>query len=198
MTNDLKYISISAGNAKKVALATPAAFSSTLIELATLAGLIDTLRGPGTFTFFAPTNDAFSMIDNATLASLKDPANKADLVNILTYHILPEIVSSSRLTDGLNLNTLQGTDVTIKVEPTMVNDAVLLIPDTLTNNGVIHVINKVLIPTLDTTVSLSKAPAIAPVTAPVTVASNKAGKKEKKKKNKDDKKTKFGKKGKKD
>jgi uncharacterized surface protein with fasciclin (FAS1) repeats len=136
---------------------------SILVELVTLAGLVDTLSGPGPFTVFAPTNEAFSMVDEETLAFLKDPANKASLVDILTYHVLPGIALSSGLTDGLMVDTLQGTDVTIMLEPTMVNDATVTAADILANNGVIHVINKVLIPTVDTT--------MAPVTmAPVTLA----------------------------
>jgi uncharacterized surface protein with fasciclin (FAS1) repeats len=120
---------------------------SILVELVVLAGLADALSGPGPFTLFAPTNAAFSKLDDATVAFLKDPANKASLVDILTYHVLPGIALSSTLTDGLMAKTLQGSDVTIMLDPVMVNDAMVTAVDILANNGVIHVIDTVLIPT---------------------------------------------------
>jgi uncharacterized surface protein with fasciclin (FAS1) repeats len=118
-----------------------------LVELVVLAGLAGALSGPGPFTLFAPTNAAFSKLDDATVAFLKDPANKASLVDILTYHVLPGIALSSTLTDGLMAKTLQGSDVTIMLDPVMVNEAMVTAVDVLANNGVIHVIDTVLIPT---------------------------------------------------
>jgi uncharacterized surface protein with fasciclin (FAS1) repeats len=120
---------------------------SAVPDFSILVGLADALSGPGPFTLFAPTNAAFSRLDDATVAFLKDPANKASLVDILTYHVLPGIALSSTLTDGLMAKTLQGSDVTIMLDPVMVNDAMVTAVDILANNGVIHVIDTVLIPT---------------------------------------------------
>ena len=158
-----------------IAIANP--IFSILVDLIILADLADVLSGPGPFTVFAPTNDAFSILDAETIDSLKDPANKDALVNILTYHVLPGIALSNTLVEGLMAQTLQGSEVTItSLEPVMVNDARVVLTDVLASNGVIHVIDTVLIP-MDTI---------------ATMKPNKAGKKGKK-----DKKVKGGKKEKK-
>merc|ERR1719456_1801198 len=79
---------------------------STLVTAVVAGGLVDTLKGPGPFTVFAPTNEAFAKLPAGTLAKLLKPANKAQLVDILTYHVLPEKVLSTDLLDGETVKTV--------------------------------------------------------------------------------------------
>ena len=113
------------------------------------AGLVDTLSGDGSFTVFAPTDQAFTDagIDLANFNT--DEANQT-LVDILTYHVISGEVLSSALTDGMSLETLNGDNVTIGVgDNVTVNDATVTLADVVSSNGVIHVIDKVLTPPED-------------------------------------------------
>lgn len=121
---------------------------STLAELVTAAGLIDTLSGEGPFTVFAPTNDAFAKLPAATIADLKKPANKDKLAAILTYHVVPSAVMSTDLTDGQKVTMVSEQDATIKLDgdTAMINDATIVAADVKASNGVVHVIDTVLMP----------------------------------------------------
>jgi uncharacterized surface protein with fasciclin (FAS1) repeats len=121
---------------------------TTLVSAVTAAGLVDTLKGEGPYTVFAPTDAAFAAVPKATLdALLADP--KGALTDVLTYHVVSGKVMSSDLTDGQVITTVNGAPlkVTIKSDGTvMVGDATVTTADIETSNGVIHVIDTVLVP----------------------------------------------------
>ena len=126
---------------------------NTLVAAVQAAGLEDTLRSPGPFTVFAPTDAAFAALPAGTVESLLLPENKEQLVSILTYHVLPGAVQSGDVLGSVtNVATVQGQ--TVRVDGTggkfaaavRVNDANVTTADILATNGVIHVIDKVLLP----------------------------------------------------
>jgi len=113
----------------------------------TAAGLVDTLKGPGPLTVFAPTDEAFAALPAGTVDDLLKPENKASLVKILTYHVVPGSVMAADLKDGMMAKTVEGSDVTIDLDMgPMVNDAKIISADVKADNGVIHVIDKVIMP----------------------------------------------------
>ena len=120
----------------------------TLVAAVTAAGLVETLSGAGPFTVFAPVDDAFAALPAGTVESLVEPANKEKLTGILTYHVLAGKVLSSDLTDGMTATTVNGEKITIHLTDgkVLVNDAEVVIADVETDNGVIHAINKVIMP----------------------------------------------------
>lgn len=121
----------------------------TLVAAVEAAGLVDTLKGEGPFTVFAPTDDAFAALPEGTVDDLLKPENKEKLNAILTYHVVPGKVMSTDLSDGMTAATVQGGDVTIKTEGgVMVNDASVTSADVEASNGVIHVIDSVLMPAM--------------------------------------------------
>jgi len=126
----------------EIASADPDTFS-TLVAALQAADLVDTLSAPGPFTVFAPTNDAFSELD---LEYYLAAENKAELQSVLLYHVLAVQVLSTDLTEGLEVETVQGATVTAHLDPVMINDASVVGADVLATNGVIHVIDEVLIP----------------------------------------------------
>ena len=114
----------------------------------TAAGLIDTLKSAGPFTVFAPTDEAFAKVPKAQLeALLKD---KAALTKVLTYHVVKGKVSASEVVklNGKNVATVEGSTVKVKVKggKVMVNNANVVKTDIMTSNGVIHVIDTVIMP----------------------------------------------------
>jgi uncharacterized surface protein with fasciclin (FAS1) repeats len=118
----------------------------TLVAAVQAAGLVETLKGEGPFTVFAPTDDAFAAL-GSTVEDLLKPENKDKLTAILTYHVVPGKVMSSDLTDDAMVATVQGSDVTIDLDNgPMINDAKVVTADIETSNGVIHVIDKVIVP----------------------------------------------------
>ncbi len=121
---------------------------TTLTKLLTDAELVDTLKGEGPFTVFAPTDEAFAKIDAATLESLA--SDKALLTKVLTYHVVPGKVLSSDITPG-KVATVNGADLDITVDGSTVkvNDATVTTADIEASNGVIHVIDTVLLPPAD-------------------------------------------------
>jgi uncharacterized surface protein with fasciclin (FAS1) repeats len=120
---------------------------TTLVAAVTAAGLVDTLKGPGPFTVFAPTDAAFAALPAGTVEDLLKPENKDKLVSILTYHVVPGKVMSSDLSEGMTVKTVQGAEVTITLEGgPKVNGATISTPDVAASNGVIHVIDAVILP----------------------------------------------------
>ena len=153
-----------------VATATNAGQFNTLVAAVKAAGLVSALQGKGPFTVFAPTDAAFAKLPAGTVESLlKDP--KA-LANILLYHVISGEVKASAVTDGLTAKTLQGSPVTFKVMDgkAMINDANITATDIMASNGVIHVIDSVILPPAATA---AQAPAATPngLTAPKDGAS---------------------------
>ena len=122
---------------------------STLVTALKAADLVDALKGAGPFTVFAPTNAAFAALPAGTLDSLLKPENKAKLQAVLTYHVIPARIESSALA-GKKLTspaTLQGGTLAIDAtHGVKVNDATVVKADVAASNGVIHVIDKVLLP----------------------------------------------------
>ena len=122
---------------------------TTLAAALNAAGLVQTLKGPGPFTVFAPTDAAFAKLPPGTVATLLKPENKAKLTAVLTYHVVPGKVMSSALAGKVtNAATVQGQSV--KIDATAggvsVNTAKVVAADVQASNGVIHVIDTVLLP----------------------------------------------------
>ncbi|KIC43766.1 Nex18 symbiotically induced protein [Ruegeria sp. ANG-S4] len=119
----------------------------TLVAAVQAAELVDTLKGEGPFTVFAPTDEAFAALPEGTVETLLKPENKDQLVAILTYHVVPGKVMSGDLSDDMTAATVQGGDITIDLDNgVMINDANVVQADIETSNGVIHVIDKVILP----------------------------------------------------
>jgi len=131
-----------------VALAANTDFLSTLVAAVTAGDLVDVLGSDGPFTVFAPTNDAFAALPAGTLESLLKPENKDQLVAILTYHVVPGKVMSTDLSDGMKAGTANGAEVTINIKDgkVMVNGANVTAADIAATNGVVHVIDAVILP----------------------------------------------------
>ena len=126
---------------------------STLVAAVQAAGHAETLSGTGPFTVFAPTNAAFAALPAGLLDKLLLPANKETLGKILTYHVLAAKVPASDVKAG-DVATVEGSSITITTEGGVkVNDATVVATDVAASNGVIHVIDKVLVPS---TVDLTK------------------------------------------
>jgi uncharacterized surface protein with fasciclin (FAS1) repeats len=126
---------------------------TTLVAAVKAAGLVETLEGKGPFTVFAPTNAAFGKLPAGTVDTLVKPENKATLTKILTYHVVPGKLEASDLTDGKKLKTVEGEELTVKKADSkvMIGDAkggwsTVTISNVNQSNGVIHVIDTVLMP----------------------------------------------------
>jgi transforming growth factor-beta-induced protein len=121
---------------------------TTLVTAVKAADLVTTLQGPGPFTVFGPTNDAFKKLPAGTLDTLLKPENKSMLQDILKYHVVSGNYKVSDLKDGQVLTTVQGSTlkVTKNSGKTMINGATIETPDVLQSNGVAHVIDTVLLP----------------------------------------------------
>jgi uncharacterized surface protein with fasciclin (FAS1) repeats len=126
---------------------------TTLVAAVKAAGLVNTLEGKGPFTVFAPTNAAFGKLPAGTVDTLVKPENKATLTKILTYHVVAGKLEASDLTDGKKLKTVQGEELTVKRsgDTVMIIDAkgdssTVTIPNVNQSNGVIHVVDTVLMP----------------------------------------------------
>ena len=119
---------------------------STLVAAVSAAGLVETLSGEGPFTVFAPTNAAFDALPPGVLDALLLPENKDALVKILTYHVVPGTVLAADITDG-DVATVEGQTVAISTaNGVTVNGAAVVTADVVADNGVIHVIDAVLVP----------------------------------------------------
>jgi uncharacterized surface protein with fasciclin (FAS1) repeats len=133
---------------------------TTLVAAVKAAGLVDTLSGPGPFTVFAPTNEAFAALPAGTVDTLIKPENKATLTGILTYHVVPGRMTAADLMAAVKkgggkamLKTVNGQDLTVTQngKHLMITDAKggvahVTIGDVMQSNGVIHVVDKVLMP----------------------------------------------------
>ncbi|MBF9045326.1 fasciclin domain-containing protein [Rhodobacterales bacterium HKCCE4037] len=118
---------------------------TTLLAAVEAAGLAETLSGEGPFTVFAPTDEAFAALPEGTVEGLLEDTDA--LTAILTYHVVPGAVMSGDLSDGMTAETVNGAEVTITIgDNVMVNDATVVTPDIEASNGVIHVIDSVIMP----------------------------------------------------
>lgn len=120
----------------------------TLVAAVKAAGLVDTLKSAGPFTVFAPTDAAFAKLPKGTVEDLLKPENKAKLAAILTYHVLPSKVMAGDIAGKtMNVKTVQGTDIAVDAKSGVkINDATVVTADIGATNGVIHVIDTVLLP----------------------------------------------------
>jgi len=121
---------------------------STLVAAVSAAGLVDTLKGDGPFTVFAPTNAAFAALPKGTVENLLKPENKDQLIAILTYHVVPGAVTSDQLAGKrLNVATVQGANLHVDGRKGVrINRSRVTTADIIASNGVIHVIDRVLLP----------------------------------------------------
>jgi uncharacterized surface protein with fasciclin (FAS1) repeats len=121
---------------------------NTLVAAVKAAGLVETLKGPGPFTVFAPTDAAFAKLPAGTLEDLLKPENKEKLVAILTYHVVPAKATAKDVTTMSSAPSVNGKPLTLKVVDgkVMVNDATVVKADIMTSNGVIHVVDTVILP----------------------------------------------------
>ncbi len=142
---------VAAGDIVAVAVGNPD--FATLVAALTAAGLVETLQGAGPFTVFAPTEAAFAALPEGLLAKLLLPENVAVLTAILTYHVVPGMVMSTDIKAG-DVATVEGSTVALTTDMgVMVNGATVIAADVAASNGVIHVIDAVIVPP---TVDLSK------------------------------------------
>ncbi|MEG3753991.1 fasciclin domain-containing protein [Psychromonas arctica] len=121
---------------------------TTLVAAVKAAGLVDTLKGKGPFTVFAPTDEAFAKLPEGTVEMLLKPENKDKLVAVLTYHVVPGKVTASDVMKIDSAKTVQGQSVMVKVVDgkVMINDAQVVTADVEASNGVIHAVDTVLMP----------------------------------------------------
>ena len=150
-------------NIVDLALATPTL--STLVTALKAGNLIKPLRDPGSFTVFAPTNAAFDALPKGVLANLLKPVNKASLDDLLTYHVLGDEVHSNKFLDGEMLRTLEQKYVTVRLagKDILINSAKVTTADIQASNGVIHIIDAVLLPS-----SAPPSPGPSPAPSPGT------------------------------
>jgi len=135
-TSDIVDTAVAAGSFK------------TLVAAVTAAGLVETLKGAGPFTVFAPSDDAFAKLPAGTVEGLLEPENKDQLVSILTYHVVPGAVFSKDIAGkSMNVATVQGQEVAIDAtHGVKVGGATVVTADIAASNGVIHVIDTVIMP----------------------------------------------------
>ncbi|MNY19419.1 Immunogenic protein MPT70 precursor [compost metagenome] len=121
---------------------------TTLVAAVKAAGLVETLKGAGPFTVFAPTNAAFDKLPKGTVENLLKPENKGKLTSVLTYHVVPGAIKSGDLKNGQTLKTVQGENLVIteKDGKWFVNGAQITIADVISSNGVTYVIDAVALP----------------------------------------------------
>ncbi len=123
---------------------------TTLVAAVKAADLVETLSGAGPFTVFAPTNAAFDALPAGTVEGLLKPENKGKLAKILTYHVVAGALKAADLTDGMELTTVEGEKLKVSVKDgiVMVGNAKVTTADVVSSNGVTHVIDAVLMPSM--------------------------------------------------
>ncbi|WP_373520068.1 fasciclin domain-containing protein [Aquiflexum sp.] len=121
---------------------------TTLVAAVTAAGLVETLSGTGPFTVFAPTNAAFAALPAGTVDTLLKPESKDQLTGVLTYHVVAGNVMAADLSDGQIVKTLNGQDLTVSIKDgkVMINGANVIAADLVGSNGVVHVVDSVILP----------------------------------------------------
>jgi len=137
-----------AQDADIVETATEAGSFETLLAAAAAADLVDTLKGEGPYTVFAPTDEAFAALPEGTVEGLLQPENKDQLVQILTYHVIPgKVMSGDIAGQELSVASVAGPELMINAtDGVMVNDATVVTADVEASNGVIHVVDTVILP----------------------------------------------------
>lgn len=148
MLSTATYANPKAGSQDIVDTAMAAGSFKTLVAALKAAGLVDTLKGKGPFTVFAPTDDAFAKLPAGTVDELLKPENKQKLIAILTYHVVPGKVTAAQAMKVNSAKTVNGEALSISTQgnTVMINDATVTKADIMCSNGVIHVIDTVLMP----------------------------------------------------
>lgn len=140
-----------AGHSKDIVeTAVEAGSFETLVAAVAAADLVETLKSEGPFTVFAPTDEAFAALPAGTVEDLLKPENKAKLVSILTYHVLPgKVMAADIAGKKMMAATVEGSEIDVNaMGGVMINDATVVTADVEASNGVIHVIDKVLLPAM--------------------------------------------------
>ncbi|NND76845.1 MAG: fasciclin domain-containing protein [Flavobacteriales bacterium] len=121
---------------------------STLVAALQAADLVDVLNGNGPFTVFAPTNDAFNALPEGTVESLLKPENRDKLIKVLTYHVVPSRLEASDLSGKSDLASVEGSEIEIAAngKTVNVNNAIVINADNRATNGVVHIIDRVILP----------------------------------------------------
>lgn len=148
-TSKVNYVKASHNSAPDIVdTAVSAGIFNTLVTAVKAAGLVDTLKSAGPFTVFAPSDEAFAKLPAGTVESLLKPENKDKLVKILTYHVVSGKVTAADVVKLNSAKTVQGQEVkiTVKDGKVMLNKSNVVKTDIMTSNGVIHVIDSVLMP----------------------------------------------------
>ena len=131
-----------------VEIAASAGSFNTLVTAVKAAGLVDTLKGNGPFTVFAPTDEAFAKLPGGTVENLLKPENKDKLTAVLTYHVVPGRVTAGQVVNLSSAKTVNGRALRINTKDgkVMVDNARVTVTDIMASNGVIHVIDSVVLP----------------------------------------------------
>lgn len=131
-----------------VETATAAGYFSTLLAAAKAAGLVETLKGAGPFTVFAPTDEAFKRLPAGTVETLLKPESKAKLASILSYHVVPRAILAADISGKtMKVKTVEGSELSVNaVSGVKIDNATVVTADILASNGVIHVIDVVIMP----------------------------------------------------
>lgn len=153
MTNDTEAMDTEAttmetGNPNIVELASNTPSLSTLVQAIQAADLAGALQEGGPYTVFAPSNEAFAALPAGTLENLLKPENKQQLRDILTYHVTEGKVMASDLSNDMSVGTLNGKELKVMLEGNnvMINEANVTMPNVEASNGVVHVVDKVMLP----------------------------------------------------
>jgi uncharacterized surface protein with fasciclin (FAS1) repeats len=148
MTGALALSAVSPASGADIVDTAVAARFQTLAAAVKAAGLVETLKGPGPFTVFAPTDEAFAKLPAGALEDLLKPENKAKLQSILTYHVVPGRVMAKDVVKLDSAKTVEGNNITIRTANgrVMVDNANVVKTDVEASNGVIHVIDAVILP----------------------------------------------------
>ncbi len=146
----LPFAAAHAGTKDIVDTAAGAGKFQTLITAAKAAGLVETLKGDGPFTVFAPTDEAFAKLPKGTVEDLLKPENKAKLAAILTYHVVPgKVMAADIKGKKTNVKSVQGGELAVDAtNGVKINDATVTTADVSASNGVIHIIDTVVMPKL--------------------------------------------------
>jgi len=140
--------SVQAQDKNIVELAVGTESLSTLVAAVQAGGLVETLQGDGPFTVFAPTNEAFAKLPEGVVENLLKPENKDALVAVLTYHVVAGKVKSTDLSDGMKAETIEGSEITVGISygKVKIDNAKVAAADIMASNGVVHVIDTVILP----------------------------------------------------
>jgi len=171
-TVSLGALADKAGSADIIDTAVAAGSFKTLAAALTAAGLIETLKGEGPFTVFAPTDEAFAKLPKGTVESLLKPENKSELIAVLTYHVVPGKVMADKVTGLKFAETVNGqrVDIAVKDGTVMIDGATVIKADVAASNGVIHVIDRVILPSSQNVVEVARENGFSTLAAAIEAA----------------------------